>query len=491
MKKAVENLYIKCRQYAGPGFRNMDFWNQVLFAVQKHVSKQCFDTWFRPVACYEIKNGTFLLIVPTESFKKCLSEKYVPLLSSVICETSGISIDSLKLEITVKPSDTLNSLDLCEIDAFDAGSSHTENSVAGTEPSVPIQIQSANSPVSPLNQLNQRYTFDNFVVGSSNDFAHAAALAVAEKPAKAYNPLYLYGGAGLGKTHLMHAIGNLIKVRNSRLRLCYLSSEQFLNDFIISVRNSGNMLEFRRKYRNIDVLLMDDIQFLAGKNQTQIEFFHTFNALYDAQKQIVIASDLPPKQLSTLEERLHSRFEWGLIADIQPPDFETKLAIIRKKAQADQFELNDDVAQYIAAGIRSNVRELEGALNRLNARASLNGIDGKDIDLPYAKDVLKGLVKDDAASISSDSIINAVSSFFDLKPAQLRAKCNAKPIVVPRQIAMYVCKELTNQSLPQIGKDFGNKHHTTVLHAIRRIEKLRKDDPGISDTVKKIVNSFK
>ena len=469
----------------------MDFWNQVLFAVQKHVSKQCFDTWFRPVTCYEIKNGTFLLIVPTESFKKCLSEKYFPLISSVICEICGISIDSLKLEITVKPSDTLNSFDPCETDVFETGSSRTENSVAVTEGSVPVQIQSGNSPVSPLNQLNQRYTFDNFVVGSSNDFAHAAALAVAEKPAKAYNPLYLYGGAGLGKTHLMHAIGNLIRIRNSRLRLCYLSSEQFLNDFIISVRNSGNMLEFRRKYRNIDVLLMDDIQFLAGKNQTQIEFFHTFNALYDAQKQIVIASDLPPKQLSTLEERLHSRFEWGLIADIQPPDFETKLAIIRKKAQVDQFDLSDEVAQYIAAGIRSNVRELEGALNRLNARASLNGIDGKDIDLPYAKDVLKGLVKDDTALISSDSIINVVSSFFDLKPAQLRAKCNAKPIVVPRQIAMYLCKELTNQSLPQIGKDFGNKHHTTVLHAIRRIEKLRKNDPGISDTVKKIVNSFK
>ena len=464
----------------------MDFWNQVLFAVQKHVSKQCFDTWFRPVACYEIKNGTFLLIVPTESFKKCLSEKYVPLLSNVICEISGISIDSLKLEITVKSSD---SLEPCETD-----SNLTENSITGTEPSVPVQIQSVESTVTPLNQLNklnQRYTFDTFVVGSSNDFAHAAALAVAEKPAKAYNPLYLYGGAGLGKTHLMHAIGNLINVRNSRLRLCYLSSEQFLNDFIISVRNSGNMLEFRRKYRNIDVLLMDDIQFLAGKNQTQIEFFHTFNALYDAQKQIVIASDLPPKQLSTLEERLHSRFEWGLIADIQPPDFETKLAIIRKKAQADQIDLNDEVAQYIAAGIRSNVRELEGALNRLNARASLNGIDAKDIDLPYAKEVLKGLVKDDTASISSDSIINVVSSFFALKPAQLRAKCNAKPIVVPRQIAMYVCKELTNQSLPQIGKDFGNKHHTTVLHAIRRIEKLRQNDPDISDAVKKIVNSFK
>jgi chromosomal replication initiator protein len=291
----------------------------------------------------------------------------------------------------------------------------------------------------------------------------------------------------------MHAIGNLIKSRNSHARLGYLSSEEFMNDFIVALRykERGQMLEFRQKYRNFDVLLIDDIQFLVGKEATQIEFFHTFNALYDAQKQIVIASDCAPKQISTLEERLRSRFEWGLIADIQPPDFETKLAIIKKKAQADLLELNDEVAHFIAGGIRSNVRELEGALTRLSARASLNGIKAGDINITYAKEVLRGLVKDDAAGVSSDSIVNAVASFFALKPAQIRAKSNARPITIPRQIAMYICKELTNQSLPQIGKDFGGKHHTTVLHSIRKIETLRKNDPDISTAVTKIVNSLR
>jgi len=469
-------------------FRGMDFWNQILLAIQKHVSSQRFDTWFRPVVYGGIKDDALHLTVPTESFRKCLLENYSSLLLNAANDITHIPQRDLKLNITVKSDDHSNSSEPCEI--VDVSSDFATDSLAEPEQTAIPRAESSNSAVLPV---NPKYTFDNFVVGSSNEFAHAAALAVAEKPSKAYNPLYLYGGAGLGKTHLMHAIGNFIRTQNSKKRLSYLSSEQFMNDFILALRykERGQMLKFRQKYRNIDILLMDDIQFLAGKEATQIEFFHTFNALYDAQKQIVIASDCAPKQISTLEERLHSRFEWGLIADIQSPDFETKLAIIKKKAQADLLDLSDEVARFIADGIRSNIRELEGALNRLSARAALNGMEAGDIDLAYAKEVLKGLVKDETAGISSESIVRAVASFYALKPAQLRAKSNTKLITVPRQIAMYICKELTNQSLPQIGKDFGGKHHTTVLHSIRKIETLRKKDPDISDALKKIVNSLR
>lgn len=475
----------------------MDIWNQALLVIQKHVNSQCFDTWFHPIDCHGIENGVLRLTVPTETFKKCLLENYSSLLLKTVGELAHISQKNIRLDISVKSPDFSYSSDLCD-DPSDLADMENRN-VASTISSNLIterdqtNLTQIKSEYSGFSLLNPKYTFDNFVVGNSNEFANAAALAVAEKPSKAYNPLYLYGGAGLGKTHLMHAIGNLIREINSNMRLCYLSSEQFMNDFIIALRHKerGQMLKFRQKYRNIDVLLIDDIQFLAGKEATQIEFFHTFNALYDANKQIVIASDCPPKQISTLEERLHSRFEWGLIADIQPPDFETKLAIIKKKTQDDLFELSDDVAQFIAGGIRSNIRELEGVLNRLSARASLNGIKNKDIDIAYAKEVLKGFIKDDTTEISSDVIVRAVSSFYGLKPAQIRAKSNTKLIAVPRQIAMYICKELTNQSLPQIGKDFGGKHHTTVLHSIRKIETLRKKDPDISEAVTKIVNSLK
>ena len=288
----------------------------------------------------------------------------------------------------------------------------------------------------------------------------------------------------------MHAIGNLIQKRNKSVRMTYMSSERFMNELVNAIRYERT-IQFRQKYRSIDVPLMDDIQFIAGKERTQEEFFHTFNALYDAQKQIVITSDCPPKRIPTLEERLHSRFEWGLIADIQPPDLETKLAILRKKAESNSVKLQDKVAIYIAGGIRSNVREIEGALNRLSALASLHGIDVADVDVAYAKDVLTGFTTDENQAISSDAVLRAVASFFSLKPAQLKAKNNSRPIAVPRQIAMYLCKELTRQSLPQIGRDFGGKHHTTVLHSIRKIDSLRKKDPEISAALNKIMKSLK
>jgi chromosomal replication initiator protein len=438
----------------------MDFWRHVLSTVQKNISCQCFDTWFRPISYQGRENGILRLIVPTEFFKSCLVENYSDLLLHAAGE---IAKSPLTLQISVP-----------------------EISFA-SEPasSAPAAIQQDSQP-----QLIPKYTFESFVVGTSNQLARAAALAVAERPSKAYNPLYLYGGGGVGKTHLMHAIGNHIQKRNKSVRMTYMSSEKFMNELVNAIRYERT-IQFRQKYRNIDVLLMDDIQFIAGKERTQEEFFHTFNALYDAQKQIVITSDCPPKQIPTLEERLHSRFEWGLIADIQAPDLETKLAILRKKAEADSIRLRDEVAIYIASGIRSNVRELEGALNRLNAKASLDGMDVSEIDISYAKEVLKGFTTDPNPSISSEAVLRAVASFFSLKPAQLKAKNNSRPIAVPRQIAMYICKELTNQSLPQIGRDFGGKHHTTVLHSVRKIDSLKKKDSDISAAVTAIIKSLR
>ncbi len=437
----------------------MDFWHHVLSTVQKQINGQCFETWFKPISYQGRENGVLRLTVPTDVFKNCLLENYSDLLLRAAAE---IANSPLELQISVEAAT-----------ASDSGAP----TLATSQPdSLPLLIP--------------KYTFDSFVVGTSNQLARAAALAVAERPAKAYNPLYLYGGVGLGKTHLMHAIGNLIQKRNKSIRMTYMSSEKFMNELVNAIRFERT-IQFRQKYRNIDVLLMDDIQFIAGKERTQEEFFHTFNALYDAQKQIVITSDCPPKQIPTLEERLHSRFEWGLIADIQPPDLETKLAILRKKADADAVRLQDEVAIYIAGGIRSNVRELEGALNRLNARASLDGMDVADVDVAYAKDVLRGFTIDQNLSISSDTVLRAVASFFSLKPAQLKAKNNSRPIAVPRQIAMYICKELTRQSLPQIGKDFGGKHHTTVLHSIRKINALRNKDSEISAAVNAIMKSLR
>lgn len=437
----------------------MDFWQHVLSAIQKRTNRQSFETWFKPIAYQGRDNGTLRLAVPSEMFKNCLLENY----SDLLLKTAGeIARSPLSLKISVE--------------AHQAQEQQQAAPAAEAPDSGP--------------RLNPKYTFDTFVVGASNQLARAAALAVGERPSIAYNPLYLYGGVGLGKTHLMHAVGNLIQKRNKSIRLAYMSSEKFMNELVNAIRYDRT-IQFRQKYRNIDVLLMDDIQFIAGKERTQEEFFHTFNALYDAQKQIVITSDCAPKQIPTLEERLHSRFEWGLIADIQPPDLETKLAILRKKADAESFALRDEVAIFIANGIRSNVRELEGALNRLSARASLDGMDVADIDLPYAKEVLKGFTTEENPVISTEAVLRAVASFFSLRPAQLKAKNNSRPIAVPRQIAMYICKELTNNSLPQIGKDFGGKHHTTVLHSIRKIDSLRKKDSEIDAAVNAIVKSLR
>ena len=335
--------------------------------------------------------------------------------------------------------------------------------------------------------LNPRYTFDTFIVGSSNQFAHAASRAVAEAPSRSYNPLFIYGGVGLGKTHLMHAIGHYVLRHDQSLKLTYISSERFMNEMINAVR-FDRVLDFRERYRSVDVLLVDDIQFLAGKEGTQTEFFHTFNALYDSQKQIVLSSDRPPHEIPALEERLRSRFEWGLIADIQSPDLETKIAILKKKAETEAVPLPDDVAIYIAGKIKSNIRELEGSLIRLIAYASLTGAE---ISLPLAQEVLKNILDHEEKAVTIEIIQKFVADYYNLKLAELKSRNNSKSVAMPRQIAMYLCKSLTHASLPEIGRSFGGKHHSTVIHSIRKVEDLRKKDQTFNSLMGTFIEGFK
>ena len=337
------------------------------------------------------------------------------------------------------------------------------------------------------NTLNPKYTFDTFVVGSSNQFAHAAGLAVAEKPSKAYNPLFLYGGVGLGKTHLMHAIGHMIKLSNRQLRLTYVSTEKFTNEVINAIRYD-KMLSFNERYRNNDVLLIDDIQFIAGKERTQEVFFHTFNSLYDTHKQIIVSADCPPREIPTLEERLHSRFEWGLIADIQPPVLETKVAIIKKKAERQNILVPDNVALYIASKIKSNIRELEGALVRLIAYCSLKG---SEITLPMAQETLHDILGPGERAVTIEMVQKAIADHYKMRVQELKAKNNSKSVALPRQICMYLCKKLTGASLPQIGREFGDKHHTTVLHSINKINELIQHDRELGKQIQGFMDSFK
>ncbi len=342
--------------------------------------------------------------------------------------------------------------------------------------------------IEPLEySLNPKCSFQTFVVGSCNQFAHAAALAVAEAPGKTYNPLYIYGGVGLGKTHLMHAIGHSIKERNRYLRLSYISAEKFMNELINAIRYDKTQT-FREKYRSIDVLLMDDIQFMAGKERTQEEFFHTFNALYDGQKQIVMTSDCPPREIPTLEERLHSRFEWGLIADMEPPDLETKVAILKRKADLDGVQLPDDVAFFIASKVKSNIRELEGSLVRLVAISSLRGLP---ISKMLAQDAIRNIAEDDQpAGITMEQIQKAVATHYRLRVDDLKSKNNARQIAVPRQVAMYLCKRLTKHSFPEIGREFGGKHHTTVIHSVEKIEGLVSKDQNFHRVVSDLMDNL-
>jgi chromosomal replication initiator protein len=396
--------------------------------------------------------------VPTRLFCKRLTETYGQLLQAVLTEIG-------------KPQ------------------THLEFVCAESEP---VQVAAPVSPQAKLdfdavtNQLNARYTFDSFIVGASNQFAHAAAVAVAEQPSKSYNPLFLYGGVGLGKTHLMQAIGHTLKRRNPALRLTYISAEKFTNEVIASIRFE-RMAGFRDRFRNMDVLMVDDIQFIATRERTQEEFFHTFNALYDQQKQIVISSDCPPKEISSIEERLRSRFEWGLIADIQPPDLETKIAILQKRAESERVQLPDDVAEYIARAIKSNIRELEGALTRLMAYASLTGAT---VNLATAQQVLKNIIDTQEKKVTIEQIQKRVGEVFGLRAQDLKVRSNSQQIAFPRQVAMFVVKQLTSASLPEIGRQFGGKHHTTVLHSINKIESQRLTDKDLNKKINRLLDSF-
>jgi len=434
----------------------MNTWQQVLDIVEKKVNQQSYNTWFKPTQLIKHDDKALYVRVPNPFFQDWLNDHIDVVLDaarqagledvSVVYITESISPESVA-------SPTQGRLDFESID----------------------------------NTLNPKYTFETFVVGSSNQFAHAAALAVADKPSKAYNPLFLYGGVGLGKTHLMHAIGHMIKLNNRQLRLTYISTEKFTNEVINAIRYD-KMLSFKERYRNNDVLLIDDIQFIAGKERTQEEFFHTFNSLYDTQKQIIISADCPPREIPTLEERLHSRFEWGLIADIQPPDLETKVAIIKKKAERQHITIPDNVALYIASKIRSNIRELEGALVRLIAFCSLKG---SEITLQLAQETLHDILSPGEKTVTIEMIQKMIADHFKMRVQDLKSKNNSKSVALPRQICMYLCKELTGASLPQIGREFGNKHHTTVLHSISKIKKLCEVDRELSKQIQTFIDSFK
>jgi chromosomal replication initiator protein len=448
-------------------------WLQILAALEMKVIRQSFETWLKPSRYSHVVNRTLYVRVPSPQFQN-LGERYGDLIQEAI-EQQGLELD-----------------DVCFVTAEEDPSIPPQRKDGGFgpvpahAPSAPAQPQrtpeQARFDWSTAAQLNQRYTFDAFVIGNGNQFARAASLAVAERPSKAYNPLFLYGGVGMGKTHLMHAIGHEVKRRQPTASICYVSAEKFTNEMITSLRND-RMTSFRDRFRSVDVLLIDDIQFIAQKERTQEEFFHTFNALHESMKQIVIASDRPPKELAEIEDRLRSRFEWGLIADIQPPDLETKVAILQKKAESEQVQLPTDVALFVASNVRTNVRELEGAMTRLIAWCQMNHME---ITLASTQQCLKQFIDMQVRKITIESIQRAVSENFGMRVVDLKQKNNSRNVVVPRQIAMYLAKQMTEASLPEIGRQFGNKHHTTVMHSIAKIDELRRTDKDLHRTLNKL-----
>jgi len=435
-------------------------WERFLEYVKPRVNPHTFSTWFQPTRLERVEGETLFVRVPKPMFRRVLTQTYGEIVKAVLNQI-GMPKEQVQY-VCVE-----------------------EEPAAASSPAIPAR-QSRLDFESTEHQLNLRYTFDTFVVGKSNEFAHAASRAVAEQPSKAYNPLFLYGGVGMGKTHLMHAIGHMIKKRNPAIRLTYISAEKFTIEVINSLR-FDRMISFRDRFHTVDVLLVDDIQFIAGKERTQEEFFHTFNSLYEQQKQIVISSDCLPKDISSIEERLRSRFEWGLIADIAPPDLETKIAILQKKAENDRWNLPDDVAEFIARAIKSNVRELEGALTRLMAFAALTGTP---FTLSTAQQVLKNIIATQEKRVTIEVIQKRVSEHYGLREQDLKVRSNTRTIAFPRQVAMYLVKQLTSASLPEIGRQFGGKHHTTVLHSINKIEEQRKSDKELNRTITRLLDSL-
>ena len=439
-----------------------NLWDKFLERVKCRVSVNTFNTWFQPTRLNRADTAIICVQIPTTVFRQVLTRTYGEIVKAVFHE---LGVPAMRVQY------------VCT----------AEEPVAAVAVAAAASIkQSKLDFESSGHQLNTRYTFDSFVVGKSNAFAHAASQAVAEQPSKAYNPLFLYGGVGMGKTHLMHAIGHTIKQRNPAVRLSYVSAEKFTIEVINSLR-FDKMFSFRERFHTVDVLLVDDIQFIAGKERTQEEFFHTFNALYEQHKQIVISSDCLPKDINSIEERLRSRFGCGLIADIQPPDLETKIAILQKKAENERFALPDDVAEYIARAIKSNVRELEGALTRLMAYASLTGAA---VSLATAQQVLRNIIASQEKRVTIEVIQKRVSERFNLREQDLKVRSNTRAIAFPRQVAMYIVKQLTTASLPEIGRQFGGKHHTTVLHSINKIEEMRRSDKELNRTITRLMDAL-
>jgi chromosomal replication initiator protein len=455
----------------------MSVWAKAQEILKKELnSDQTYGIWFRPIKCRSISSDTITLEVPNKFFKTWLVDRYMNVLASAVERAHG---SGLKIDFALGEDEPG--------DAAQEGKREPEKRPGKKEAKGFWPFSRQASDQAKEIGLDDRYTFDSFVVGPSNRFAHAASLAVADSPAKAYNPLFIYGGTGLGKTHLMHAIGQRALQRNPKSKVLYISSEDFTNQLIGAIQNRST-LKFREKYRNVDVLLIDDVHFIAGKDSTQEEFFHTFNALYDAHKQIVVTSDRPPKEIQKLEERLVSRFLYGLVTDIQPPDFETRIAILKKKSEKETVALPEDVFYFLAEKIKTNIRELEGALMRVVASAKLVG---KEVTVELAKELLKDMIIEGEKKISIDLIQRKVSEYFDIKLSDMRAKKRSKAIAYPRQIAMYLTRQLTDYSLPEIGDQFGGRDHTTVIHACDKIELDLKSKEGLRSLVDRLIGSIK
>ena len=436
-------------------------WDEILLNIKEEhdITDVSYKTWLLPLKPYSVDKDILTILVPDDLFLNYVKKKYEFLLKFTIeevtgfqCEIRFILKDSVREETTEKK--LINN-----------------NATAVSQ----LAIQNAN--------LNPRYTFDTFVVGKNNNLAHAASLAVAESPGEIYNPLFIYGGVGLGKTHLMHSVAHFVLKNNPNAKILYVTSEKFTNELIDAIRNKNNVstTEFREKYRNNDVLLIDDIQFIIGKESTQEEFFHTFNALYEAKKQIIISSDRPPREIETLEDRLRSRFEWGLTVDIQPPDYETRMAILRKKEELEGYNIDNEVIKYIASNVKSNIRELEGALTKIVALSKLNN---REINIELAEEALKDLISPNAArEITPQLIINVVSEHFGINSLDIIGQKRSKELVFPRQIVMYLCGEMTTESLQNIGKALGGRDHTTIIHGTKKIATEIKNDENLKNTI--------
>ncbi len=453
-----------------------DVWARALELIKKEVDNdQTYSIWFSPIICTAISDDAITLKVPNKFYEGWLLDRYMGLLDTATQKAAG---RALKINFV-----------LGEDTAIIAGDVKTEIAKADTKKEGRGFWPFSRQPQDQAKEigLNEKYTFDSFVVGPSNRFAHAASLAVSESPAKAYNPLFIYGAAGLGKTHLMHAIGQRVLQKSPKAKVLYISSEEFTNQLISAIQNRSTP-KFREKYRSVDILLIDDVHFIAGKESTQEEFFHTFNTLYDAHKQIVVTSDRPPKEINKLEERLVSRFGWGLVTDIQPPDFETRIAILKKKSEKETIALSEDVFYFLGEKIKTNIRELEGALIRVVAYAKLVE---KEVSVDLAREVLKDMIIEGEKKITIDLIQKKVSEYFDIKLSDMRAKKRSKAIAYPRQIAMYLTRQLTDYSLPEIGDQFGGRDHTTVIHACDKIAEDLKTKDGFSSLIDRLIASIK